>query len=218
MTALNRFALDVLHDVSGAPGPLVEREVRFAAIEFCDYTLAWRSSLADIAIVADTNEYAFVVPSESRVSSVFYAGHDDIRVLPTTERTLDDTQENWRSADATAEISSWYYLPDRETVRLALTPEAVGVLELKVSLKPTQDAKNLPDFLYNDHLEAIRAGTLARLLAQPGKDYSNPQLGGYFKMEFEKLKRKERAERWNDYTRQSTLYVGPVAYVPRGGR
>ncbi len=210
MTALNRFALDVLHDVTGAPVALVERDIRFTAIEYCDYTLAWRVSLADVAIVADTDEYTFAPPANSRVATVFYAAQDGIKIVPTTERVLDDTQASWRTQ--TSQQAAWYYLPDRETIRLALTPELADTLTLRVALKPTQDTKTLPDFLFNDHLEAIRAGTLARMLLQPGKDWSDPQLGTHYRALYEAAKRKERAERWNDYTRESTLSIRPINY------
>lgn len=212
-TPINKVALDVLQDVTGAPVHQVERDIRFAAIDFCDYTLAWRVPLADIPVVADTNEYAMTLPTESRIATVFYMGQDGIRLLPTSERALDDGQECWRSEEVTADKASWYFLPDRAgTVKLALTPSIAGTLSLTVALKPTQACKTLPDFLYEDHLEALRSGCLSRMLAQPGKEWTNPQLAAYYSALFLDAKRKEKAERWNDYTRQSSLSVLPINY------
>ncbi len=209
MTALNRVALDVIIDVAGAPMPLVEREVRYASIDFCDFTMAWRVPLDEVPIVGGTSEYEFTLPDDSVIATVFYLGQDGVRLLPTTERVLDDDQGAWRASDSTATAAQWFYLPDRTKVRLALTPSAAGLMGLTVALKPGQTAKTLPDFIFEHHVEALRAGALARLLAQPRKDWSDPQLAYYLAV-FDKAKRKEKAERWNDYTRGSTLRIVPA--------
>lgn len=211
MTALNVIALDALKDVPGAPMPLVEREVRFTAIDFCDYTLTWRMDLSNANIVSGTSDYTMVPPADGRIATVLYASADGLRILPTTERRLDDTEDGWRLSTTKASQAQWYYLPDRTTIRIALTPSEsiTSGLGITVALKPTQDAKTLPDQLYEDNLEAIRAGTLARLFSAPGKEWSNPQAGVYYRNEYERAKRKEKAERLNDYTRMSSLSIVP---------
>jgi len=211
VTALNVIALDAIKDVPGAPMPLVEREVRFTAIDFCDYTLTWRVELNDANIVDGTAEYTMTPPADSRIATVLYASANGIRLLPTTERRLDDTEDGWRLSTTKAAQAQWYYLPDRTTIRIALTPSEniTSGLGITVALKPTQDAKTLPDQLYEDNLEALRAGTLARLLSIPAKEWSNPDAGLYYRGEYERAKRKEKAERLNDYTRSSSLSIVP---------
>lgn len=216
MTALNRFGLDIAMDIVGAPMPLIEREVRFTAVEFCDYTLTWRVSLDDIDVVGGTGEYELTVPANSRVVTIVYAGHDGAKLMPTTEVALDDDHDGWRTSKSSK--AAWYYLPDRTRIRIVLTPDAAGTLEAAVALAPTQDAKVLPDMLYNEHLESIRKGTLARMLAVPGKAWSNPAMAAYYLNAFDRAKRKEKAERLNDYTRRSTLSITPVNYTGRRSR
>lgn len=209
-TALSAFRVEVLMEVAGAPTPLIDREIRHAAIDFCDYTLTWRTPVDLQDIIVSTSDYDLTVPSDARVVTVLYAGRDGVRMLPTSERRLDDEQDGWRNSTTTAAGSSWYYLPDRETIRIALTPDAsaTDALAVMCAFKPTQTATNLPDILFDDHLEAIGHGAKARLLAIPGKPWSNPQLAAYHEAKFEKAKKKEKAERLNDYTRQSTLSIG----------
>ena len=214
---LNAFGLKLTEDVLGAPMPLLERNVRLAIIEFCEFTLTWRHELDAMDLVAGTNEYELTVPDFTRLVTVAYAGDDDLRIVPTTMMTLDTTQEAWRKTGTSnrASQAQWYYLPDRTKIRLYLTPFEAKTEGLKVIvvLKPTQDAKSVEDFLYEDHLEAIRHGTLARVLAIPAKEWSNAQMAAWHKAEFEKLKKKEKAERLNDYTRESTFSVLPYNYA-----
>jgi hypothetical protein len=214
---LNAFGLQVADQVIGAPIGTVEREIRFAAIEFCDYTFTWRLDLDAVDLVADQADYEFVLPDDSRIVTVLYVGQDGLKVLPTTMITMDSQLDGWRRSTSVASRAAYYYLPDRTKVRLTLTPEAssTGALSLMVALKPTQEARVLPDILFDDNLEAMRHGALGRLMAMPRFEWSNPQLAAYHKGEFERLKKKEKAERYNDYTRTSSLTIRPPNY---GGR
>jgi hypothetical protein len=215
VTAISEFRPEVLPDAPGVPPPLVDRAIRHAAIELCDNAFVWRVKLDPKDIVAGTGEYTIDASPCGRVVTVMYAGHDGVRMLPTTERQLDDSEDGWRISTSRAAVSSWYYLPDRNTIRLALAPDVskAQALNLSVSLKPTQDSTDLPDVLYDDYLETVGHGARARVLAMSGVGWANPQLAGYHKAEFDRLIRKHRAERLNDFTRQSSLSFKPHAYA-----
>lgn len=214
---LNAFGLQMTEDCLGAPITLIERNVRLAIIELCEFSMAWRVVLDDMDIVAGTNEYALTVPANTRVVSVAYAGDDNLRILPTTMMTLDSMPEPWRqtATNNRASQASWYYLPDRSTIRLVLTPfEAkTAGLSVIVSLKPTQDAKSVEDFLYEDHLEDIRHGALSKILRIPKKEWTDAREAEVNRLLFEKDKRRVKAERYNDFTRKSTLSVLPTNYT-----
>jgi len=205
--ALNLFGLDVIKDVPGMPMPIVERAVRQAAIEFCEVTLTWRQALADITLADGAASYTLTPPDESRIVTVIYCQQDDVRVLPTTQRLLDDSVQGWRRDTVKAGTAQWYYLPDRSTISIALRPDATGTLQVLVALKPTWTCRTLPDLLYDDNLDAIRDGALMRLMRMPG-DNQNQDLANYYEAQFERAKNREKAERLNDYTRESKLVFG----------
>ncbi|MGH1372983.1 MAG: hypothetical protein ACRBBW_13165 [Cellvibrionaceae bacterium] len=210
-TPLKKFRSEVLTDVSGVPGSLIDRHILRAAIEFCDYTLTWREKF-----IQTTDEgvmQCLLTPDEgSRVVTVLYVGDDGVKVAPATESRLDDTMTGWRDADNDSASAQYYFLEDRETLSLVLTPDAERSVEVVACLKPTQDATELHDDLYEDHIEALGYGAKARLFAMPAKPWSNPELAMYFKKQFEDAKDKEKAERLNDYTRESSLIVRPHNY------
>jgi hypothetical protein len=214
MKALADFHLEIRPEVPGAPIALVNRALVNTAIEFCDYTLTWRDEIDTQGIRADQNTYDLDAPSCARVAAVLYAGHNDVRVMPGNERNLDDNVDGWRQSTNTSDAADYYYLPDRKTIRLALTPGTTlaGGLDIFCAFKPTVTAEYLPDVLYNDHLEAIGRGAKARLLIMAGMPWANPQLGLAYGQLFEEAKVKERAERFNDYTRESTFSANPPNY------
>ena len=159
-------------------------------------------------------DYDIPTPGGTRIAKLLYVGHSGIQVLPTTEVRLDDDESGWRTSGTNAAVSAWYYLPDKKTIRLALTPDTTASKALKITaaLKPTQTTENLADNLYDDHYEAISFGALKRLLSMKGKPWHDPDLASYYMAEFERAKVKEKAERLGDYTRESTLTVPPIDY------
>lgn len=214
MITLKNFRPEVAVHVPSCPGAMIDRAVRHAASEFCEYTLTWREEADRQRVRAKVGTYDITIPSCALLVTVIYAEHDEVRLIPTSERTLDDTSDGWRLTTNAASNATYYYLPDKETIRISLPPSASAsrALVLACAFKPTQDGEELPDALYNHHLEAIGFGALSRLMAIPNQPWSDPGSVKYYLDRFDAAKRKEKAERLNDYTRRSTLSVVPVNY------
>lgn len=206
------FRPEVRPFVGSCPTVIIDNAIRNAAIEFCDYTYTWREVL-DAARVRDgVADYDIDAPANGRLVHVLYVAHSGVRVLPTTEMTLDTMEDGWRSSEA--ETAAYYYMPDRSTIRLSLTPTTSEsrALEITATFKPTVDALVLPNGLYDDHREAISHGALMRLFDMDGEKWANPAAAEKRRALFDISKRKEKAARLNDYTRQSTLTIRTVNY------
>jgi len=209
--ALKKFRSEVLTDVSGVPGSLVDRCILRAAIEFCDYTLTWREKF--IQTTSEGVMQCLLSPDTgSRIVTVLYVSDDGVKVVPATESQLDGVSAGWRDTNNQSAAAQYYYLEDRETLSLVLTPDAERSLEIIACLKPTQDSTELPETLYEDHIESIGYGAKSRIFAMPAKPWANPELAMYFSTLSESAKDKEKAERLNDYTRESSLVVRPYNY------
>ncbi|MCG7931970.1 MAG: hypothetical protein N0E44_18210 [Candidatus Thiodiazotropha lotti] len=194
------------------PTAIVDEAIRQAAIEFCDFTYTWRLELDAKRVRAGVSDYDIDAPKCGRLAHMLYVSHNGIEVAKATERTLDDTVEGWRTAEA--QVAANYFMPDKQTIRLALTPTltASKTLKMVAAFKPTVDASVLANNLYDDHLEAITHGALARLYEMDGQPWANPQGAINKRALFETAKKKEKAERLNDYTRESTLTVRGTNY------
>lgn len=189
------------------PTAIVDENIRFAAREFCDNTYTWRVELDLKRVRAGTSDYDIDNPKCGRLAHIFYVSHDGIEVQKATERMLDDLEPGWRTAEA--DVASYFYMPDKKTIRLALTPAKTEskILKIVAAFKPTVDATVLANNLYEDHLEAISHGTLARLYEMDGENWSNPESAIKKRLLFDRAMDKEKAERLNDYNRASTLTV-----------
>ncbi len=212
MKSIADFMRKVRPLVKNCPTAIIRDAVRDSAIEFCDFTYTWRVELDAERVRDGVSDYDIDAPSSGRLVHVLYVSHSDIRVLPTTERTLDTEEDGWRTSES--DIASYYYMPDKKTIRIALTPTttAAKALYIIATFKPTIDSSELANNLYDDHLEAISHGALMRLQGMDGESWANPAASENRKLLFKKAKQKEKAERLNDYNRESTLTVRPIDY------
>ena len=80
---------------------------------------------------------------------------------------------------------------------LFLLPEpTIGVpIDLMLAVAPGFLSTEAPDLLWQRHSEAMLHGALSRLLAEPGKVWSNPQFAGYCRQMFDA-----------EITKQAALY------------
>ena len=214
MRNLADFQRKVRQLVRKAPTAIINEAIRDSAREFADYTYCWHEELSPIRVRDGVQDYEFCAPTQGRIVHVLYVSHSDITVLPTTQRQLDTQEDGWRLSTSKATTAQWYYLKDRETIRLALKPNetAARALEITAAFKPTVDATKLVDTFYDDHLEAISDGALMRLYGQESEEWGNAGSALMRRELFEKAKRKERAEQLNNHTRESTLTVRPHTY------
>jgi hypothetical protein len=212
MKELAKFRRNVTIMARSCPTRIVDEAIRQAAIEFCDYTNTWRLELDAKRVRAGVTDYDIDVPKCGRLANILYVSHNGIEVAKATERKLDDEVEGWRTAES--QVAAYYYMPDKQTIRLALTPTltASKTLKMVATFKPTVDATVLANNLYDDHLEAISHGALARLYDMDGKSWANPAGAEKKRILFDRAKKKEKAERLNDYTRESTLTVRGTNY------
>jgi hypothetical protein len=212
MKPLASFRRNVTIMARSCPTAIVDEAIRQAAIEFCDDTYTWRLELDAKRVRAGVTDYDIDAPKCGRLSNLLYVSHHGVEVVKSTERMLDDTEEGWRTAET--QVAAYYYMPDKRTIRLALTPSVTASKTLKMvaTFKPTVDATVLVSNLYDDHLEAISHGALARLYGMDGESWANPSGAEKKRLLFERAKKKEKAERLNDYTRESTLVVGGTNY------
>lgn len=197
---LSQFRREVAVEAHTAPTPLIDHEIRNTIIDWCDYTRTWRLDVtADaVRLELDGTEYEYVLPAETRVVTLNY-------VPPGGGTSIDPA---WGC------VATWLYVDDATKVRVSLLPETARTegLIFRMAFKPTRDAQSIHKKIYEDNLEAIGHGAKARLLAMPNKAWSDPRAAAFHLAEFERAKKKEKAEVLNGYTRHSTLRITPRNY------
>lgn len=206
---------DLLPKLKGADWAIVEEELRSAIQEFFERSRIWRVESIDYTpqnVVADQSLYTVTVPANTLLVDIADAWFNDNELTPSMPRELDVILPGWRTNKAVA--PTLFYRPDDYTVRLVLTPNtsATSALRFSTILKPTIDAPDVPDWVYDQHREAIEHGTLARLYRMAGKPWSAPALAKDNRGEFDALINKQRNLKRKGNLRRNAMGVTPREY------
>jgi hypothetical protein len=180
--ALDAFLPLVMPHCPAVPEFVALRNLRLAAIEFCERTRCWRH-LTSVQIAADGQ--AIAAPSFAAIHLIERATFEGGRDL--TPIQFSDVDE--RAVQETIEGQPAYITQSRyDTVRII--PFMAGQLDLALFLKPVNGETfsaaasglirdsydRIPEFMWNMHAEPIASGAIARILTQPEKPWTNPQL------------------------------------------
>jgi hypothetical protein len=179
MKSLDTLAPSIKVYAPGVADPTMFFGIRQAAIEFCERTRLWRYE-DDFTVTADDGE-VISAPNGAEiheVEAVFFNGQE---LDPKATSWLDDHMRGWRTGELTG-LPKYYTQTEPDTIRLA--PQEAGQVNVSVWLKPSQDADELPDWIVDQHREAIAHGALARILLIPNQSFTNPELGAAFAASF----------------------------------
>ena len=173
--AFSTFYNDLLPELPGCTSGLLDIHLREVAREFCSDTSSWRVDLAQIPMVAEQTDYTLTSPDVAgeivrplvlRIAGVLvWASSDQPEWL--------DEQPTWHSTRPPFSMNV-------SGTQIRLQEQPAGAIDLAVVLSPTRAATTLPDYLYDVHSEAIRAGVLARLMVMGGKPWTNERLGQWY--------------------------------------
>lgn len=157
----------LLPELPGCTVALLNLHLRQVIREFCAKTGAWRESLTAVDTVAAQAAYTLTLPADSElvrvtkltVNSVFLWRHQDRKPAGTDtdvepEYTIDEPP---------------FTLDENLSIITLATDEipaaaATGGLVVEAALKPTDTCISIPAFLFTQYSEALRYGTLARLM------------------------------------------------------
>lgn len=160
-TGLNQ----VLPYVEGCPDMLALLHLRNAAIEFCERSLVWQATLTPIVTVLNQRTYNFApaLPADSVVAKLLSVRRGGVPMTLASEVAGDSPQAPLDTVGTTAL---------RSQLVLGMAPQAGQQLVARVALKPSQAAVDFDDGLFEQYIEAIAQGAIARLQAIPSKAWT----------------------------------------------
>lgn len=169
MRPLSDFHPKILPYIQGCPEPALNLALVDAAVDFCERTRAIHQK-SDLAITSPGQRTVDIdSPPFQRIVN--------IRALWLDERKLNPLPAEYAPGPTEATgTPSWYWgnrVDSIFSVELYPTPDARYNLVADVAYCPTRDAVQLEDDLFDLWIDAIRAGTLARLFSIPGQIFSD---------------------------------------------
>lgn len=157
----------------GVARPVVDQEIRRALDRFLRYTGLWSEQHAAIQIEDGEASYEVTPPEAgllTRVSAVYY------KTMP-----CGPAHPGWGvqyTGGGSAPYAYWLDAKTANTITLAPVPAgdftAEDTLTFLGIYTLAADAAEVPDFLFDQYLEGIVDGALARIFAIPGKVWSDP--------------------------------------------
>lgn len=202
MTPLSAFLPFILPFVHACSNPAGMVAARFAAIEFCEKSDWLQYQVDPITVQAGIADYEIEAPEDSlpmRVKSATLVG-TRTPLEPKTQDELTRLYGDWRS-----QVGTPLYTTQINTNELILVPSpdtriAAG-LHMIVTLRPTNDAAEIDDDLYNRWAEPIGYGARARLMEMAGQPYFDPVNAPAARKVFTNAINMAKAERLRDIGR-----------------
>ena len=182
MAEWKKYLTHVLPEVMGCPVPLAERAVHEAAREFCERTWIWQETV-DVETEKGEAEIFVQIPRGARLVAVRYLLCEGQKREPSDQLIIRSQRRSPVQSESPQGESSEF--------------------QARAVLKPAEDAGSGPDFLFNDHGEAIARGALNRLQLMAGKTWSNTQAALMNKALFDQAIAREKIRLAKGYTGRS---------------
>ena len=169
----------ILPRTPGCPEPIAFDAIRQAAIEFCERTRIWRDTDQFMA-----DEFGDIfAPAQSVIHQIEDARFDGHRL---TTVSVQDLNERYPGYDWTTQSGDQpKYITQIHPNTVKIVPAWEGMITMTILLKPSNDAQELPDFIFDQYARTIADGALAEILMIPGQPYTNPQGGAMYSQRFQ---------------------------------
>ena len=179
MKTWDAFFRDLMPTVRQCPEPTAEHALLRAAQKFCDKTGVWRIWLDNVTTRANATEYDLPLEPRTELVKLIRATLAG-RIIDV--RTTEEMPDDWRTN--TAGIRDCVFTPDKKTAVLLPAQAAGLILRLEASLKPSNQAEGVEDFIHDEYAEVIAKGARASLLMHDNQPYSNAAMGSALEKEF----------------------------------
>lgn len=171
MVNLSAFFPRLIPYAPGAPEPLAQQALLDAAIEFCDRSLVVTQMLDPITLSVGTNSVELEAPTGLRVASVLRVWFDE-QLLGPQPYAQAATLPSYNSTP-----TQYYgeFIDEIYSLTVVPAPDKLvrSGLKVRVALKPTRTATQVPDILFDHYAQSIVYGALGNLLAIPDQPFSN---------------------------------------------
>lgn len=154
---------DVLMYVPGCPDPVLDQEIRNAAIEFFRRTRVWTEWLEPIYTAAGVREYDLDLPSGSEVVRIEQATRNGSPLELEGFRTVPSDLAQGAVPGPLALTTA-----DRVTVWLSQAVNQADRVQVRASLAPTRAATGIGAALFAQYRQALAEGAKFRLMRVPG--------------------------------------------------
>lgn len=173
-------------ELPGVPSPMLDAYINRAWYDLARQSLCW-SEWQDIALQTGVATYELNMPEDgdARVHTVLFAqqGANVLTPRGMEQQLLYDAAQAERRG-----TPNGYRLEQNKHFTLYPIPQAEDVslpVKVLVAFVPVLSATTIPDQFAEKYLDALMAGTKAKLMGMVGQPWSNPQAAVFWNSQFE---------------------------------
>jgi len=169
MAKIDAFVAYIESQVKQAPIEVIRQKLRDTLAEFLTKTRVYTVDLGTVSIVASTHTYSLrtVTPEGFLVAELPRAWYNDGRIWSRSNEEIARLfGQDWKTRTAVEPV--YYTRPTPQEIRLFAIPTTAvsdGLL-CEAVLKTSPDAREVPDWIYEEYREGIAHGALMRLYGQ----------------------------------------------------
>lgn len=165
----------ILPEVKEAPIPLIDAQVRRAAVDLCKRSQPWIGEIVPLDVQAGVGTYDPVPQAEGatvvEMQRVWFDGVP-IKFIPLAQ--MRRYGGHWPSTTATAPIGFTHIDDGRITLYPAPVSSAPAMVDGLAVLAPSLTSTGVPDWFGEKFFDSLVCGAKARLLAMPAAPWFNP--------------------------------------------
>jgi hypothetical protein len=189
--------------VGDCPSMIIEQQLNLAARDFFQRSRTWHFE-SDLNIIeGDTTVYLPV------------GGEEELVDLNYVRINGNDLKPFWNPDDLCGDDKRGLpenYAVDGEQIKITPHSDAAYVVRIRLALKPSFQAKEIPDAQLYRWGEAIQYLAIANLVTMPMKEWTNGDLAGYYMKKYdEELGRARRAMATGFRGGQNMVQMRPFA-------
>jgi hypothetical protein len=171
----------VLPEVNGCPEITAIQAIRDTVIQFCEMTRIHQADHDPISVIAKIPDYDLETPvTGTRIVQVMNAWYKGGKLEPAAPDDVNDpTVYNQHIGGVTMSYASPKYFIQKDSDSISLLPipdqTLASAITMRVALAPLRNGSSCADFIFEQWVEPIASGAIAKLQMSAGKPYSNPQ-------------------------------------------
>lgn len=182
---LSAFYPLLLPELPACPEPMMDLHLREVARDFCLRTSAWAAQFDAVDLVASQAAYDIDAPeSDAVVTRVTKVTANGVLLWSDTDPAMDEDVPKYLRGNPPFVVSNdllqLTFIADEVP-----TASLVAGLALEGALQPSRGATTLPNFLLDVHSEAMRVGTLARLMLMGNKPWTDRAMATDYRTQWE---------------------------------
>lgn len=209
MTAWSGFYDHILTEVNGITTAVVDHTLRQVAIDFCERTCIHTEEVTPINVVAGTANYALTALTTGteayKIKAAWFEGIPlDIAPLD----ALNAAFPYWRDQDTPDPWAYTQKIPSEIILFPTPNEDSTAGLRVEIILRPTQTSTLLTTWIAERYMYDIACGVKGRLMAQPGRPWTNPEMASYYLNHYNTARARAAAEA-NSSLMRAALSVRP---------